>query len=125
MYSLKKYNMWVATILGFWFWFFCFGFVFLVFVSFAFPFFSIIALQGTNKTANVFFTYTVFCFPLIVVKIALFNFVARRAKQLGSRSKNIYIYRFRFSFPVHSRIQSFQLSQEEKSHPVFKIPILN
>lgn len=92
MYSLKKYNMWVATIPGFWFWFFCFGFVFLVFVSFAFPFFSIIALQGTNKTANVFFTYTVFCFPLIVVKIALFNFVARRAKQLGSRSKNIYIY---------------------------------
>lgn len=72
--------MWVATILGFWFWFW-------FFVSFAFPFFSIIALQGTNKTANVFFTYTVVCFPLIIAKGVLVNFVVRRTKHLGSRSK--------------------------------------
>lgn len=68
--------MWVATILGFWF-----------FVSFAFPFFSIIALQGTNKTANVFFTYPVVCFPLIIVKGVLVNFLVRTTKQLSSRSR--------------------------------------
>lgn len=75
--------MWVATILGFWFWFLGF----FCFVSFAFPFFSIIALQGTNKTANVFFTYPVVCFPLILAKGVLVNFLVRRTKQLGLRSR--------------------------------------
>lgn len=80
MYSLKKIQCglppsWV------------FGFGFWVFVSFAFPFFSITALQGTNKTANVFFTYPVVCFPLITAKGVLANFPDKRTKHLGSSSR--------------------------------------
>jgi len=80
MYSLKKIQCGLPPssvfVFGFWF-----------FVSFAFPFFSITALQGTNKTANVFFTYTVVCFPLITAKGVLVSCVFRRPKHLGSRSK--------------------------------------
>lgn len=79
MYSLKKIQCGLPPS-----WVFGLG---IFFVSFAFPFFSIIALQGTNKTANVFFTYTVVCFPLIIAKGALVNFVVKRAKSLGLRSK--------------------------------------
>lgn len=81
MYSLKKIQCGLppSWVFGFGFWFFG---------SFAFPFFSIIALQGTNKTANVFFTYPVVCFPLVVAKGVLVNFLVRRTKLLGSGAES-------------------------------------
>lgn len=112
MYSLKKNTMWIATILGFLV--LVFGFLFL----FAFPFFSITALQGTNKTANVFFTYPVVCFPLIIAKGVPASFPVKRTKQLGSSSRK---WDLDSALPVCSKTQDFHQITGQKDHPIFQI----
>lgn len=104
--------MWIATILGFLV--LVFGFLFL----FAFPFFSITALQGTNKTANVFFTYPVVCFPLIIAKGVLASFPIKRTKQLGSSSRK---WDLDSALPVCSKTQDFHQITGQKDHPIFQI----
>lgn len=71
--------MWVATILVFLFFFFLIPHFFSV----------LLPCKAPIKTANVFFTYTVFLFPTSYCQGVLLSVIIRRTKQLSSRCKKL------------------------------------